>query len=425
MSEYNRSSLSAVFAAGVGLALAFGTVIIATFGLFLIAMAREFGWGMTQTSGLLGCAALFQAPLSLIVGRQLDRIGVRRIVLPGILLYGGSIMLLATANGSTLQIYGLFALVGITSSLVTMVPYSKIVSAWFSRKRGLMLSVYAIIAALLGSAVPQAARLLIDGYGWRNAYLALGAGVIVIGFPTLYALLREPADDRRQAPPPPLAVGMTARQVRATPTYWAVVAAIGLLSLAIQAVHAHLAPLLVERGLTRLAATNALSIFTLTSIAAQLAMGAWIDRSASPRPSLPILSVSLAGLLILYAAPSAPVAVLGGALLGMTVGAEISLAKFLHARYFGNRAFGEVFGLQFLFIGLSAAVGPVVMGALHDATGDYRLGLLLVAGLILFSLALIARLPRYDAVRPPLRQPDEAAPENRASVPLLAAESLA
>ncbi len=403
MSEFNRWSLSAVLACAVGLALAFGTVIIATFGLFMMAMSHDFGWGFGQTSGLLAVAAFSQAPLSIGVGRLLDRVGVRAVVLPGIVLYGASVMALATANGSTAQIYLLFILVGATSSLVTMLPYSKIVSAWFSTRRGLMLSVYAVLAALLGAAVPQAARWLIDAHGWRTAYLGLGIAVVAIGLPALALLLHEPARGaaRAQAAPPPLAASMTGREVRRTATYWRIIAAITLCSIAIQAVYAHMAPLLVERGLTRITATNALSLYSLASIFAQLGTGFLLDRSRSPRVAVPVLALALAGLATLYLANGAAQAVAGGVLLGASVGAEISLAKFLHARYFGNRAFGEVFGVQFLFIGLSAGIGPIAMGLLHDATGGYRSGILLAAGLLLISVSIIARLPPYAVVRAP------------------------
>lgn len=403
MSEINRVSLGATIAAGVGLSLAFGTVVIATFGLFMMAMSREFGWGMGQTAGLLSVAALAQAPLSPLVGRLLDRVGVRRVVVPGIVLYGASVMALSLANGSTVQLYALYALVGATSSLVTMLPYSKIVSAWFSRQRGTMLSAYSVLAAVLGSAVPQVARRLIDHLGWREAYLGLGLAVIVIGLPVMLLLLREPdRGNHGRAAPPPLAVGMSAREVWRSSVFWRIVLAIGLCSLAIQSVYAHLVPLLVERGLTRALATNALSLYALASISAQLAIGYLLDRSRSPLAISPLIGLSIVGLAVLYGAQSAAVALVGGMVLGSSVGVELSLAKFLHARYFGNRAFGQVFGVQFLFIGLSAAVAPLAMGLLHDATGAYKAGMAASGVLILFSVALIASLPSYDSVRRPL-----------------------
>lgn len=408
MSEFNRLSLGATVAASIGLSLAFGTVVIATFGLFMIAMSHEFGWGMGQTAGLLGIAALAQAPLSPIVGKLIDRIGVRRVVLPGIVLYRLSIMALSTASGSPLQLYLLFLLVGATSSLVTMLPYSKVVSSWFSTRRGTMLSFYSVLAAVLGSAVPQVARRLIDHVGWRDAYLVLGAGVIVIGLPVLLLLLHEPAKGVAASRPAPsrLAVAMTAREVRRSSVYWRIIVAIALCSIGVQAIYAHLAPLLVERGLTRATATNAISLYTLGSIVAQLGIGTMLDRSRSPAAVAPLLALTIVGFAALWGAISPITALVGGAILGAGVGMEVSLAKFLHARYFGNTAFGEIFGLQFLFIGLSAAIGPAGMGLVHDLTGDYRAGLIVAGFLVLSSVILISTLPRYDAVRKPLRQAD-------------------
>jgi cyanate permease len=264
-----------------------------------------------------------------------------------------------------------------------------------------MLSVYTVLAALLGATVPQAARRLIDAYGWRTAYLGLGIAVVAIGLPTLALLLHEPSRGaaRAQTAPPPLAASMTAREVRRTATYWQIVAAVSIYSAAIQAVYAHMAPLLIERGLTRITATNALSLYSLASVFVQLGTGFLLDRSRSPRVSVPVLALSLVGVATLYVANGATLAVVGSVLMGASIGAEISLAKFLHVRYFGNRAFGEVFGVQFLFIGLSAGVGPIAMGFLHDATGGYQTGILLAAGMLLISVLIIARLPPYAVVQ--------------------------
>ncbi|MFT4198722.1 MAG: MFS transporter [Pseudoxanthomonas sp.] len=408
MSEYNRHSLAAVLASGIGLALAYGTVVLSTFGLFLTPIAQEFGWNLTRTSALVSASAFTQAPCSLLVGFLLDRFGVRRMVLPGIVLYGIGVMALAAASGNSVQAYALFMLVGALSSPATMLAYSKIVTAWFSRKRAFMLSVYAVLAATIGSAVPQIARRLIEAYGWRDAYLGLGGMVIAVGFPVMFFLLREPAVPGTSGRPgsgpgrvPPLPASepvLSAAQVRRSPVYWQIMAAITLCTLALTGIGAHTVPMLVERGLSRVVATDILSLYALSSMAGQLAMGWALDRTRSPRIAAPVVALNLAGLAVLYWARSPDMAVVGGILQGLSSGSELSLGKFLYARYFGSRAFGEIFGLQVLFIGLSAGLGPVMMAATHDATGNYRLGLLLLGGLIAIASILILRLPRYEAV---------------------------
>jgi cyanate permease len=62
---------------------------------------------------------------------------------------------------------------------------------------------------------------------------------------------------------------------------------------------------------------------------------------------------------------------------------------YMVSRYFGLRAFGEIYSYAFAAFALGAVVGPLLMGAGFDATGSYQLALggfvlppLIAAGLI-------------------------------------------
>ena len=61
-SEFNRQSLTAASLSGLGMVFSTGPMVLATFALFMLPMAKEFGWGRAEISlGLTissGCAAL-------------------------------------------------------------------------------------------------------------------------------------------------------------------------------------------------------------------------------------------------------------------------------------------------------------------------------------------------------------------------------
>jgi nitrate/nitrite transporter NarK len=63
-------------------------------------------------------------------------------------------------------------------------------------------------------------------------------------------------------------------------------------------------------------------------------------------------------------------------LVGLGQGAEFDILPYAITRYFGLRAFGEIYGSIFAAVTLGAAIGPLVMGMSFDVTGSYSLALI-------------------------------------------------
>ena len=87
-------------------------------------------------------------------------------------------------------------------------------------------------------------------------------------------------------------------------------------------------------------------------------------------------------------------------LVGLGLGAEGDLMAYGVSRYFGLRAFGEIYGYTFAAFGLGAVVGPLLMGTSFDATGSYRLALWVFVATTLIAAGLMARLGPYRVWEP-------------------------
>lgn len=73
--------------------------------------------------------------------------------------------------------------------------YSRAVSTWFDRRRGLVL---ALVMAGVGTGAMvffPIAQAWIAGYGWRAAYVVLGALVLLLGLPLTALFVRERPKD--------------------------------------------------------------------------------------------------------------------------------------------------------------------------------------------------------------------------------------
>ena len=67
--------------------VSFGSLVIFTFGAFVKPLSERFGWSRGQISFAFTITALMVAFYSPVLGRLIDRIGVRRVLLPCVAIY--------------------------------------------------------------------------------------------------------------------------------------------------------------------------------------------------------------------------------------------------------------------------------------------------------------------------------------------------
>src|SRR5882757_6096764 len=76
-----------------------------------------------------------------LVGRLIDRWGVRPVLLPGAILFALATAAMSLVNGSPAVLFGLYAVFGLLAATTTPMGYSKAVASWFDKQRGLALGI--------------------------------------------------------------------------------------------------------------------------------------------------------------------------------------------------------------------------------------------------------------------------------------------
>ena len=118
-----------------------GPVIGFTFGLFLKPVSQEFGWSRGAMSAASGAATLMMAMAVPFTGLLVDRWGVRRVLLPVIVLSSLSVAAISLTSASLWVFVALYAIAGLVSAGNGPQPYAKTIAAWFDAQRGLALGV--------------------------------------------------------------------------------------------------------------------------------------------------------------------------------------------------------------------------------------------------------------------------------------------
>jgi MFS family permease len=397
-SEFTRPALGAAVAAWMGFFVGPNAILSSTQGQFMAPLEQSFGLSRTMVSVVLLLSPLGVTLCLPAAGRAMDRWGLRKILLPGLVLFGGLHILMSQAR-SLWQLVLLMSLISIAAAMHSSVGYAKLIAQWFDRRRGTVLGMAVALGSGLGSALyPQLMRFLIGHYSWRAGYIGLGTVVLILGFPLLWVLLREPirpgihVSALQQAE---LLPGATRAEALRGMTFWLIFLSILLTMTALLGTVIHAYPMLTERGFSPTVSATAVSCVFLGSIAGQLSSGLLLDAWQSPRAALPFFIIALIGVLTVHSASHTATLLPGAVMLGTALGAENALAAYLTSRYFGLRAYGAIYGWAFAAACLGAALGLLLMGVVHDLAGDYRPMRLVFGAFVAVAVLCILLLGPY------------------------------
>ena len=106
------------------------------------------------------------------------------------------------------------------------------------------------------------------------------------------------------------------------------------------------------------------------------------------------------GLLAALGSSDERLALLFAAMLGLGFGAESDIMPYLAGRYFGLKAFGEIYGWLFGAFAFGAVLGPLLMGLVFNATGSYRLALLMLIPVTALGAGLMLPLGKRRSAAP-------------------------
>ena len=382
---------------GSVLGLIVGNVTVLQFSasVMMKPIMAEFGWNRSVLSAAVMIGSLCSAIATPLVGRLIDRHGVKRVTLASIALFALSIAAMALSPGVAPVFIGMFSVLGLFSAGQAPLPYAKSIAAVFDRKRGLAMGI-AMTGVGLGTAlIPRLAQICLDNFGWRGAFVALGATVFVVAFPAVALLIGEPTR-KGEARTAGVAVlpGLAASEVVRKPEFWVLAFAFLSIPIVANGTIVHLVPLLTDRGIPAQQAVAIFSSIGASLIVGRLVCGYLLDRFFAPFVAIAFILIPMAGVLTLLASNDPGFTTAGAVMVGLGLGAEVDLIGYLQSRYFGLRAFGQVYGYLFAVFTVGSGIGPFLMARAFDSGGSYQFALTgFVVVLALAALALL-RLPR-------------------------------
>lgn len=375
-------------AAALGVTCGVTAVPIYTVGAFVGPLQQEFGWsrGAIQLSTLFAYGAVVIAgPLA---GGIVDRIGARRIAIwsvIGIALGVASAALLARTLAG---LYLAYALIGLLGAGTSPAVWTRAVSGWFERRRGLALGLTLMGTGIFAALSPPYVTWAIGQFGWRGAYLALAAVPLVIVLPVALAWFRERAATATVDTP---AVGATLAEAARTPQFWIIGVSFLFFSTLISGYIANYIPMLTDAGFSPAEAAARAGLIGIAIIAGRIATGLLLDHLRATVLSAVVMSLPAAGCLAwAFGIGGDASPVVASLLVGLAAGAEFDLVAYMASRYFGLRNYGAITGILFSAIIAGGALGPMAFGFSFDVLQSY--GPVLLASGVVFAIAGAAQI---------------------------------
>lgn len=391
----------------LGAAFSPATLVNIPFGLFIPQLEREFGWSRTEITASLSIFLVVLVALLPFAGRLIDRVGVRRVAVPSIFLYAAALASLSLLSGSLLHLYLVYALIAALGIGAQSVSFIKALSAWFDRRRGLVIGICMAGFGIGYVLVPLITQALIEAFGWRIAYLGLGLLAMLLPLPATALLLRDtPAELGmlpdggalpRQTAAAPLAGRSLAEALR-TRELWLLAASFALMSAALNGLQSQFVPLFTGRGLSAGSAALLLSAVGVGSFPGRILIGWLVDKYFAPYVTFIFYAVSALGVFLIIQGGPFYLMFFCAVIVGVSLGAENDVLGYLTGRYFGLRCFGQIYATLLASYLIGAATGPIAMAWGFDASGSYRTMLYAGIGAIVIACVCLLLLRRYAQI---------------------------
>jgi predicted MFS family arabinose efflux permease len=396
VAEWKRSWRPGV-ASLVGSAVAF-SVWPTVSSLFIQPLQGAFGWSRGDISFAFnaGLISAFAAP---VIGRMVDRLGVRPVLITGLVLTALCYVLFALMTGSLVSYYALYFTFTIVGMCTTGITYTRVITGAFHDTRGSALAISRSGLALSGALLPILLFATIAQWGLAGGFLTLAALILLVALPL--AWLWIPARRNEVRHPKAMHTGQSDswRVLLRKPKVLLICLASALNYAPVVALMTQMMPLAQSKGMTPELAVGAVSAIGIAAVAGALLSGLLVDRIWAPIVACVFNIVPAAGCLLLLPDNVAPWMLYASVLMiGLGQGAEIDIVAYMIARYFGLRSYATIYGLSVLAIALSVAVAASAIGQAYDLFGSYNIPLMCAAAsfaLAAVSYLLMGRYPRH------------------------------
>lgn len=369
--------------------LAFGAGLISIYGFFVEPLSREFGVGVATLN--LGPVALLLVPgiVAPRVGRLVDRMSIRRLILIGATF--AMVSLAAVSQAPSLRVAALaFLCFALGLTLYGPVVINGLMVKTFPGREARALAVAAMGISFATALLPPVVGALLAHMDWRGALLSVASALLLLLWLAVLVGIPGRASGLAAAGQHRLASGIYSQKV-----FWLIGLCVALgfnVSIVMAICYP---PLFISEGYSVAEAGWFISMTGMAGLTGKAGI-AWLGdagRNHARWLAAGLLLLQATGACLLLTAGDSAGVLAALCLLGLGGGAFIPMHPYLNSRYYDAENIGQVNGAQmplFLPFGL---IGAPLAGYAYDQSGNYDAVLVAIAVTLGVAALLALALP--------------------------------
>lgn len=361
---------------------------------YLAELRKLHGWPTSLISTATTIYYLLGGVVVIWVSDAVRRAGPRNVALAGLLILCGSGALLALVR-EPWQLYGAFLLMSFGWAGSSIGAINIILGLWFTRRRGMAISLALNGASVAGIVFAPALVALIGVLDFATAMPIAAIATLLIVGPAILLWIDRPPHGAAVTIGSQAASGTWTRpRALRSAHFWTVAAPFALALVAQVGFLVHLIAFL-EPTIGRYLAGVALSLGSICAVIGRVGLGFFIDRLNQRRVTAISLASQATALFLMTHTTDTVTLIALASLFGLSVGNLITLPSLIVQREFEPGSFGTLMALSAAINQFTYAFGPALLGVVKDFAGGYpaALGLCIACQIAAIVIILSRRSP--------------------------------
>ncbi|MDM1261885.1 MULTISPECIES: MFS transporter [Acinetobacter] len=383
--RFSKALIYMLMGSAIILALSLG--VRHAFGLYLVPMSHEFGWGHNVFSLAIAMQNLIWGAVQPITGAFADKYGSKIVVAVGGTLYALGLLLMAVSSTGWLLNLSAGLILGLALSATSFpILLSAVGRAAHPSKRSLAMGIASAAGSFGQFIMLPTTLLLLQNLGWKGA-LVVSAILMTLLIPLAWTLKAPMYTDPNAAttkPQPALTFKQILVIAKNHKPFWFLSLGFFVCGFQVVFIGIHLPGYLIDHGFNATTGTIFLALVGLFNIIGTYTAG-WLGGQYS-KPHLLMWLYGLRGLAIIafLLLPLSTWTIYGfGVIMGLLWLSTVPLTNGIVANMFGVKYLTMLSGIVFFTHQVGSFLGGWLGGLNHDLTGNYN-------AIWMFSIALSA-----------------------------------
>ncbi|KZD11916.1 MFS transporter [Oceanibaculum pacificum] len=350
-------------------ALSFG--VRSAFGLFMVPISGELGWGREIFALSIALQNLLWGLGQPFAGALADRFGSMKVLIAGGLLYSAGVLLMSVSTSPSLFHLSTGLLVGFglsgTGFSIVLAAVGKVVAP---EKRSWALGIVTAAGSFGQFAMVPLGQAFLSAYGWQTTVLILG--VTSLAMLPLALAFKGVGQGGAAGPANSQSLGQALREASRHKGFLLLTAGFFVCGFHVAFIAAHLPSFVIDRGLDPQIGAWALGLVGLFNVIGSYTAGV-LGGKYTKKYLLSYLYVARSAVIVLFISfpMTATTVLLFAAAMGLLWLSTVPLTSGIVAQVFGPKYMSMLTGIVFFSHQIGSFLGVWGGGYLYDTTGSY------------------------------------------------------